>query len=153
MPEKSGTHPGLDRLLDLPSTTQSLPIALMRAREKVMEPVREMLADTDLTEQKWRVLRVLAEHETLDATRLADYSCLLLPSLTRIVNSMEKKGYIERCRNSSDRRRHEITITRKGLDIIDVHSERAIEIAQGLRDKLGEEKHRVLLEALACLAD
>ena len=36
-----------------------LPIALMRAREQVMAPIRNMLADSGITEQQWRVLRVL----------------------------------------------------------------------------------------------
>ena len=42
-------------------TNRSLPIALLRARETVMGPVREMLAGTPVNEQKWRVLRVLDE--------------------------------------------------------------------------------------------
>ena len=41
----------------LPSTSRSLPIALIRAREGVMAPIREMLAETGITEQQWRVLR------------------------------------------------------------------------------------------------
>ena len=42
-------------------TSRSLPIALLRARETVMAPIREMLAESDINEQKWRVLRVLDE--------------------------------------------------------------------------------------------
>ena len=42
-------------------TDRSLPIALLRAREKVMEPVREILAHSNISEQKWRVLRVVDE--------------------------------------------------------------------------------------------
>jgi len=41
--------------INLGSTDRSLPIALLRARETVMEPVRDMLSESGISEQKWRV--------------------------------------------------------------------------------------------------
>ena len=60
----------------LPSTSRSLPIALIRAREGVMTPIRDMLAETGMTEQQWRVLRVLDEFGRMDTKTLADRACL-----------------------------------------------------------------------------
>ena len=60
-----------DRLLPR-NTRRSLPIALLRAREAVMSHFRPMLAKYDVTEQQWRVIRVLAEAGTLDASDVAD---------------------------------------------------------------------------------
>ena len=40
-------------------TGRSLPIALLRARETVMGPIRDMLTTSGVNEQKWRVLRVV----------------------------------------------------------------------------------------------
>ena len=54
--------------IELPSIARSLPIALLRAREKVMAPFREMLSRTDITEQQWRVLRILSEFGPQDST-------------------------------------------------------------------------------------
>ncbi len=48
-------------------TNRSLPIALLRARETVMGPIRDMLATSGVNEQKWRVLRVLQEQRTTRA--------------------------------------------------------------------------------------
>ena len=39
----------------------TLPTALLRARETIMSPIRVMLAESDVNEQEWRVLRVLEE--------------------------------------------------------------------------------------------
>ena len=39
------------------ATTRSLPIALLRARERVMQPIRSILAKAEVTEAQWRVLR------------------------------------------------------------------------------------------------
>ena len=60
-------------------TKRSLPIALLRAREQVMVPIRAMLAESGVTEQKWRVLRVLEETGEIEPTVIASEACLHLP--------------------------------------------------------------------------
>lgn len=135
----------------LPSTSRSLPIALMRAREGVMVPIREMLAETGITEQQWRVLRVLSEHGRMDATRLADQASLLFPSLTRIATTLRGKGLITQMRDEEDRRRQFIEITPEGQSIIDGNTARAAEIVQGFKRVLGAEDYEVLLDLLARL--
>jgi homoprotocatechuate degradation regulator HpaR len=135
----------------LPSTARSLPIALIRAREGVMAPIREMLAETDITEQQWRVLRVLAEHGALDATRLADRASLLFPSLTRISAKMRDKGLITQTRDEVDRRRQVIEITDAGQKIIDDHAAQSARIVADFRSTLGDEKYEALLDLLAQL--
>lgn len=116
----------------LPSTSRSLPIALMRAREGVMIPIRDMLLETGITEQQWRVLRVLSEYGTLDTTTLADRSSLLFPSLTRIATAMRNKGLITQTRDDKDRRRQFIAITPAGQKIINDNEEQAAKIGRWL---------------------
>lgn len=132
----------------LPDTGRSLPIALLRARERVMGPVRAMLSDVDVTEQQWRVLRVLQESGPLDPTRIADRACLLLPSLTRILQKLEDKGMIRRQRDARDRRRQIVQITQAGADLIEANRETSRELAQRLRDRLGSERYDLLLDLL-----
>ena len=140
-PTKGKTAP-----VRLPTTRRSLPIALMRARENVMGPVREMLADTGITEQQWRILRVLSEHGAQDATHL------LLPSLTRIIQTMVAKGLVTRTPDASDRRRQTLAITPVGQQIIDDNLEHAARIADGYVLKLGKDRYEALLDLLETLA-
>ena len=84
-----------------------------------MAPIREMLSETGITEQQWRVLRVLAEHGSLDTSTLADRASLLFPSLTRIATTLRNKGLITQTRDEIDRRRQLIEITEAGQKIID----------------------------------
>lgn len=135
----------------LPSTTRSLPIALIRARESIMPPIREMLAETGITEQQWRVLRVLAEYGPQSSTDLANRSCLLFPSLTRITRTMSAKGLITMLRDDSDRRRQTISITPKGRKIIDGKADQAAEIVKAIKKKLGAKKYNDLLDTLELL--
>jgi len=135
----------------LPSTTRSLPIALIRAREGVMAPIREMLAQTGITEQQWRVLRVLAEYGAMDTKTLADRSSLLFPSLTRIAATMRDKGLVTQTRDIRDRRRQFIDITPQGQQIIDTHAAEAAEIVTTFKQTLGAENYEKLLDLLAML--
>ena len=135
------------------STDRSLPIALLRARETVMAPIREMLADAGVTEQQWRVLRVLSESGPLDGTKLADRASLLAPSLTRIAQTLESKEYMTREASQTDRRRQVFAITRKGRHLLDQYREQALTIATATEARLGTEKLNHLLDLLAELQD
>ena len=135
----------------LPSTSRSLPIALIRAREGVMAPIRDMLAETGITEQQWRVLRVLSEYGALDATTLADRTSLLFPSLTRIATTMRNKGLITQTRDKVDRRRQFIEITEDGQKIINDYSAQSAQIVAGFQSALGYEDYEKLLDLLALL--
>ena len=132
----------------LPPTARSLPIALIRAREGVMAPIRDMLASTGITEQQWRVLRVLAEHGPLDSTTLADRASLLVPSLTRIVRAMTERGFVTQTRGQGDRRRQVIAITPAGQAVITGNAPRAAEIVAGFKAALGEQDYETLLDLL-----
>ncbi|MEM1274051.1 MAG: homoprotocatechuate degradation operon regulator HpaR [Pseudomonadota bacterium] len=135
----------------LPSTARSLPIALIRARESVMSPIRDMLSETGITEQQWRVLRVLAEFGRMDTKTLADRSSLLFPSLTRIAATLRDKGLVTQTRDDKDRRRQFIEITPGGLRIIKDYEPEAANIVAGFKETLGEEGYETLLDLLGKL--
>ena len=116
-----------------------------------MPPIREMLAETGITEQQWRVLRVLAEYGPQNSSTLAGRASLLFPSLTRIARTMQSKGLITLCRDNEDRRRQTIEITALGQKIIDDKVDQAAQIVESFKNKLGHEKYEQLLDILALL--
>ena len=105
-------------------TSRSLPIVLLRARERLMGPIRGLLSDLGLTEQQWRVLRVLDEGGPMEPTRISEQACLLLPSLTRILQKLEEKTLIRRQQDKSDRRRQIVQISPRGARLIADNMER-----------------------------
>ena len=135
----------------LPPTSRSLPIALIRAREGVMGPIRDMLSQTGITEQQWRVLRVLAEYGPMDTKTLADRSSLLFPSLTRIASTLRTKGLVTQTRDTTDRRRQIIEITHAGQKIIDDRAAQTAQIVADFKTRLGQDKYETLLDLLALL--
>jgi homoprotocatechuate degradation regulator HpaR len=132
----------------LPSTSRSLPIALLRARERVMGPIRAMLSESDVTEQQWRVLRVLEEAGPMEPTRIADLACLLLPSLTRILQKLEEKQLIHRERDKVDRRKQVVRISEAGSALIAANWEASVALMDRVRDHMGAEQYEALLDLL-----
>ena len=133
-------------------TRRSLPIALLRAREAVMARFRPVLQAQDVTEQQWRVIRVLAEQSPLDATELADRACILAPSLTRIIRSLEERGLILRERDQGDGRRILLSLSEKGLEIIYNVSPASRAVYADLEERYGRDRIEALLEMLSDLA-
>ncbi|MCF3592977.1 homoprotocatechuate degradation operon regulator HpaR [Rhodobacteraceae bacterium LMO-12] len=137
---------------NLPETTRSLPIAMLRARETMMAPIRQMLQKAGVTEQQWRVLRVLAERGTMDPKDLAHAACLLNPSLTRIMQLLERKGLITRRDHPSDRRKVLLDITPEGVALLTKAAPESIAIFARLEKQYGRDKMEQLLDLLNTLS-
>jgi homoprotocatechuate degradation regulator HpaR len=99
--------------------SRSLPMALLRAREAVMRQFRPSLRSHGVTEQQWRILRALAAVEESEVTELARTAFLLGPSLSRILRDLEARRLIERRTAESDLRRGVVSISEKGLRLME----------------------------------
>lgn len=113
-----------------------------------MGPFRTMLADVDVTEQQWRVLRVLDENGAMEPTRIAEEACLLLPSLTRILQKLEQKRMIQRKTDKTDRRRQIVRIAPAGTALIEANLDRSVALLQEMRQNMGAERWDMLLDLL-----
>mgnify|MGYP002735304991 FL=1 len=102
-----------------PFVHRNLPRLLLQAREAVMAHTRPGLRQHGLSDQQWRVLRVLGEHasesEGIETGRVAREAYLLGPSLTGVLTRMERDGLIERERSAQDARRTVVRATAQGL--------------------------------------
>lgn len=116
-----------------------------------MGPIRNQLSSAGVTEQQWRVLRVLQEDGPMEPTRIADQACLLLPSLTRMLQKLEEKKLIQRKPDKIDRRRQIVRITPRGSRLIDENLERNLALMEQVRQQMGIERYDALLDLLNAL--
>jgi len=99
--------------------TQSLPMALLLAREATMQHFRPLLSDNDVTEQQWRVMRALASRDDpFEVTELAQRTALLPPSVSRIVANLQDRGLIARTKVKHDQRRARLQLSRSGKALV-----------------------------------
>ena len=119
---------------------RNLPRLLLQAREAVMAHTRPSLRGHGLSDQQWRVLRVLGEHGTVETGRVAREAFILGPSLTGVLARMERDGLIRRERDPADQRRTVVQATAKGLKLVEKLSH-VVEAHYGWMEKsLGKQK-------------
>ena len=84
-----------------------------------MKQFRPSLRRHGLTEQQWRILRALTSVDAIEVTDLARMAFLLGPSLSRILRDLEARQLIERRTTKADLRRAVVSISQKGLKLIE----------------------------------
>jgi homoprotocatechuate degradation regulator HpaR len=131
--------------------SRSLPLALMRAREATMQYFRPHLRSLAVTEQQWRVLRVLYSAGSIDVTALARRAVLLAPSLTRILRDLEGQHLISRQRVAGDRRRHVVMLTPSGVRLLARGAADSEAAYRRIAKQLGERRLQSLFNLLATL--
>lgn len=97
---------------------RSLPMALLRVREAVMDRFRPMLREFGVTEQQWRVLRALSDVAETDVSALAARCRILAPSLSRILRDLSARDLVARRADRQDLRIGLISITPAGRRLI-----------------------------------
>ena len=131
--------------------SRSLPMSLLRAREAVMRHFRPSLRDHGLTEQQWRILRALASVDTIEVTDLARVAFLLGPSLSRILRDLEARHLIERRIAKADLRRGVVSISAKGLRLIEAVAPSSEAIYAAISRRYGARKLAELQDMLHAL--
>lgn len=148
-PERKVEPPLQAHSAGLVAFSESLPVALMRAREAVMARIRPMLREHGLTEQQWRVLRTLGEGEEFEVTQLAKCAFLLPPSLSRILADLAAAGLIVRRTQERDLRRGIVSISDKGRILIDEVAPDAVRTATEVEWLYGGDRMNRLRKLLA----
>lgn len=127
---------------------RNLPRLLLQARESVMAHTRPSLREHGLSDQQWRVLRVLGEHGTVDTGRVAREAFILGPSLTGVLARMERDGLVRRERDPADQRRSVVEATAKGLKLVETLSITIEEHYGWMEKSIGKQKLAELYELL-----
>lgn len=107
-----------EELSRLRAISRSLPLALLKAREDVMAGFRPNLRSHDLTEQQWRALKALAQVDEMRAGQLSRASLISMPSLTRIIRTLERQKLIERRPEERDQRAALLSLTETGHELV-----------------------------------
>jgi homoprotocatechuate degradation regulator HpaR len=135
-----------------PFVHRNLPRLLLQARETVMAYTRPSLREHGLSDQQWRVLRVLGEHaeeaDGIETGRVAREAFLLGPSLTGVLARMERDGLIARARCAQDARRTVVRATEAGLAKVQALSQTIEAHYVWMEQQLGKDHLKALYDLL-----
>jgi homoprotocatechuate degradation regulator HpaR len=128
--------------------THSLPMMLYRTLDVVMPRFRKIFNDFDLTEQQWRVLRVLWETDHNTIMELSAATLLPAPSLVGIVDRLERNQLVNRQRSEADRRKVNIVLTSQGAALEREIMPRVASAYADLKQSVDEETWSAVLGGL-----
>tara|TARA_B100000686_G_scaffold270027_1_gene286236 strand:- start:1378 stop:1782 length:405 start_codon:yes stop_codon:yes gene_type:complete len=124
---------------------------LLQARESAMALFRPMLRSFGLTDQQWRVIRVLANQCNTEAYELSQQSMILPPSLTRILKNLEEDGLVKRTPDYNDQRKVLINLTTRGRKKYEQVVPESEKVYRSIENKVGKEELNDLLRHLVAL--
>ena len=126
---------------------------LYAAIDTVMPRFRLIFKEFGLTEQQWRVLRVLWEIEEISHSELAELTLISAPSLVGVLDRLRAMGLIERRRAGLDRRVVYIATSQQGRDLRDQIMPAVQQSYFELRDSISDQDWRNLMDGLEALVD
>ena len=103
------------------SKSQEAYVGLLRTADDAKRFVGQVLEAQDVTLQQYNVLRILrgAGSDGLPTLAVAERMIERTPGVTRLIDRMERKGWVARHRCTEDRRRVWCRITGSGMQLLD----------------------------------
>jgi DNA-binding MarR family transcriptional regulator len=91
-----------------------LPYLMNRLVSRLNQNLSERLRKEGHSFQDWRILAVLAAHDGITVSQLAEAAVIPQPTVSRLVARLERKGYLRRRPRARDSRFIEARITPRG---------------------------------------
>lgn len=127
---------------------RNLPLLLLRARESVMARFRPIMNAHGITEQQWRILRLLLEAGPLEPREITARCQISSPSLVGILVRMEKDRLVTRERFKRDRRRVLVSLAPRAHKLAESMAPEVDATYRDLQRLLGADFHSRLYETL-----
>ena len=118
---------------------RNLPLLLMQARERVISYFRPILNAHGITEQQWRIVRVLLDVPALEPRQIGELCAISSPSMAGVLERMEQAGYVTRRRVEHDQRRVLVSLTAKSRELASSMASDIDATYQRIEEKLGQQ--------------
>ncbi|AGX44711.1 MarR family winged helix-turn-helix transcriptional regulator [Clostridium saccharobutylicum] len=130
------------------SYDQDIGMLTNKISKKLIYYVNSNLEKFNLTTEQWVVLLNLSKQNKISQKLLAKLSGKDQSTLTRILDILERKNFIERHPSKEDRRSFEIHITETGLNITEQVIPFLDELFNNLLEDISYEKLKIYNEVL-----
>src|SRR5579863_5540721 len=132
-----------------PCLEESVFLDLLRTTDMLSRSLVGILKAEDLSANQYNVLRILrGAHDALPCGEIASRMITRDPDITRLLDRLEKRNLISRCRENKDRRMVMARIMPEGLKLLARLDEPVEEAHRRQLGHLGREKIRTLAELL-----
>ena len=126
--------------------------ALASVNRKLRALFDARVKERGLTLSRARALFALSKRDGLNQRELADELGIETPTIVRLLDGMEKQGFIERRVEASDRRAKQIHMTDRGRDIAGEIDKLACEIREQVLGGVDNKDKAVALQVVSLMA-
>lgn len=124
-------------------------LELLRTTDMLSRRVSQVLKPEDISPNQYNVLRILrGTPDGLTCGEIANRMITRDPDITRLLDRLEKRGLISRCRETKDRRMVLTRIAQEGLDLLARLDQPVQEAHRKQLGHLGRENLRTLTSLL-----
>lgn len=132
------------------SVEQEAFLNVIKTADFLQQVAAQVLRGHQMSEAQYNVLRILrgAGDEGLKCSEIGDRMVTRDPDITRLLDRIEKQGWIERNRSTADRRVVTTRVTQSGLDKLAELDAPLAESLERVLGKLGSAKLQTLIDLL-----
>jgi DNA-binding MarR family transcriptional regulator len=136
------------RPLDLGVLNNHLGYFIRRIQIWVFQDFMRTLASVDVRPAQYSVLAVVEANPGLSQSDAAEFLGIERARFVRLLDRLEKRGFVERRPSPTDRRSHALHLTREGQRALKRIKALAAEHEAHFAAKLGPEKRKLLIDLL-----
>lgn len=116
----------------------------------LQQKMGQLLKQFDITEPQYNVLRILRgqKGEAMNLYEIQDRMIQKMSNVSRLIDKLVAKKLVTRKESKENRRRVDITITQKGLDLLDKVEPNIAPVLKGMGKSLSKEEATKLGEWL-----
>lgn len=141
----------MDQRFDALKLGNQLYFPLYVCAKEIVKKYKPYLDEIDLTYTQYITMMAMWEHEELSVKELGEYLFLDSGTLTPVLKTLEKKGFLSRKRSSTDERMLVVTLSESGRDL----RARAVEVpfkmqsCMSIDEKDAADLYRILHKMMA----
>ncbi len=141
----------MDQRFDALKLGNQLCFPLYVCAKEIVKKYKPYLDEIDLTYTQYITMMAMWEHEELSVKELGEYLFLDSGTLTPVLKTLEKKGFLSRKRSSTDERMLVVTLSESGRDL----RARAVEVpfkmqsCMSIDEKDAADLYRILHKMMA----
>lgn len=135
-----------DRHRTFEGTAQAMMVSLLVLAGRVQQALAEVCAGHGITHDQYNVLRILRGVHPQGHPRyeIAERLISRAPDVTRLLDRLERQGYVERVRSTEDRRLSLSRITGEGLRLLERMDPEILAVHTRFAEPLSEAERREL---------
>jgi DNA-binding MarR family transcriptional regulator len=135
-------------VIDLGDLNERLGYFVRRVQIWIFQDFIRRLARIDISPAQFSVLVVIGANPGLSQSEIAGTLGIERARLVRLLHGLERRSLTQRLPSSADGRRHALQLTRDGQKLLAQAKALAAQHEAALKEKLGGERHKALLEVL-----